>query len=180
MTPAHRATGVALLLLLLTGCGERPPADDVPPGAARATFAGGCFWCMEPPYEKLPGVYAVVSGYTGGQVANPTYEQVSGGGTGHYEAVEVLYDPTRIRYEQLLEIFWRNIDPHDRSGQFCDIGLQYRAAIFAHDETQRKLAEASKQHIQSSTKLRVVTEILPASTFFPAERIGCSVVSPKG
>ncbi|HEU4523366.1 MAG TPA: peptide-methionine (S)-S-oxide reductase MsrA [Thermoanaerobaculia bacterium] len=136
---------------------------------ARATFAGGCFWCMEPPFEKLTGVISVVSGYTGGSVANPTYAAVSSGATGHYEAVEVLYDPARVSYEKLLEVFWRNIDPTNGKGQFCDQGEQYRAAIFVHDEAQQQVAEASKQRIEAANEFRVVTRILPAARFYRAE-----------
>jgi len=138
---------------------------------AVAIFAGGCFWCMEPPFDKLDGVLATISGYTGGTRANPTYEQVSAGRTGHYEAVEVEYDPARVSYEQLLEVFWRNIDPLDATGQFCDKGSQYRSAIFVLDERQRDLAEASKAALAKSGKLpgRIVTEILTATKFYPAE-----------
>src|SRR3954468_2371966 len=120
------------------------PAPAVPPGMAVATFAGGCFWCMEPPFDKLPGVTATISGYTGGRAANPTYEQVSSGGTGHAEAVQVVYDPKKVSYEKLLDVFWHNIDPTVKDRQFCDGGTQYRSAIFYHDEAQRKAAEASK------------------------------------
>jgi len=138
---------------------------------AVAIFAGGCFWCMEPPFDKVDGVVATTSGYTGGLKANPTYEQVSAGLTGHYEALQVDYDPTRVSYEKLLEVFWRNIDPLDASGQFCDKGSQYRAAIFVADDQQRALAEASKAALEKSGKLpgRIVTEILPAGVFYPAE-----------
>ena len=140
-------------------------------GLAKATFAGGCFWCMEPPFEKRDGVAEVISGYTGGQGANPTYEEVSAGGTGHLEAIQVHYDPSRVRYEELLEIFWQNVDPTDPGGQFVDRGLQYRTAIFYHDETQRRLAEASKKGLSESGRFEkpVVTEILPLKGFFPAE-----------
>src|SRR6266852_5180420 len=106
---------------------------------ARATFAGGCFWCMEPPFDKLDGVVSTTSGYTGGRTADPKYEQVSAGRTGHAEVVEVLYDPRKVTYSQLLDVFWRNIDPLTANAQFCDVGSQYRAAIFVHDETQRRL-----------------------------------------
>ena len=137
--------------------------------AAKAVFAGGCFWCMEPPFEKQKGVIAVVSGYTGGQVARPTYRAVSSGGTGHYEAVEVEYDPRVIGYAKLLDIFWRNIDPTNPGGQFCDSGPQYRAAIFYGNDEERRLAEASKQRIESTRHIRVVTQILPSSAFYRAE-----------
>jgi methionine-S-sulfoxide reductase len=141
-----------------------------------AIFAGGCFWCMEPPFESLDGVLAVTSGYTGGSVVNPTYEQVSGGGTGHAEAVQVTYDPARVSYQKLLDVFWRNIDPTDGTGQFIDRGNQYRAAIFYVDDDQRQLAEASKQALEASKRFsglfstgRIVTEITPAGPFYPAE-----------
>jgi peptide-methionine (S)-S-oxide reductase len=138
---------------------------------AVAIFAGGCFWCMEPPFDKLDGVLSTTSGYIGGTKADPTYEQVTAGRTGHYEAVQIEYDPARIGYDKLLEVFWRNIDPVDPTGQFCDKGPQYRSAIFALDEEQRKLAEASKTALDKSGKLpsRVVTEILPAAKFYAAE-----------
>ncbi|MGB5064772.1 MAG: peptide-methionine (S)-S-oxide reductase MsrA, partial [Candidatus Competibacter sp.] len=138
---------------------------------AKATFAGGCFWCMEPPFEPLPGVISVTSGYTGGHKANPTYEEVSAGGTGHAEAVEIVYDPARISYTQLLDIFWRNIDLLDAGGQFCDRGQQYRPAIFYHDDEQKRLAEESKQALEQSGRFQkpVVVAIEPASTFYPAE-----------
>src|SRR4051812_33330348 len=118
-----------------------PPT--APPGMAIATFAGGCFWCLEPPYDKLPGVKSTTSGYTGGFTRGPTYEQVSSGTTGHAEAVQVLYDPAKVTYAQLLDVFWHNIDPTVKDQQFCDHGNQYRTAIFVHDDEQRKLAEAS-------------------------------------
>ncbi|CAN0405113.1 unnamed protein product, partial [Phaeothamnion confervicola] len=138
---------------------------------AVAIFAGGCFWCMEPPFDKLDGVLATTSGYIGGIKADPTYEQVTSGRTGHYEALQVDYDPARVSYEKLLEVFWRNIDPLDASGQFCDKGPQYRAAIFALDAGQRAAAEASKAALEKSGKLsgRIVTEILPPAKFYPAE-----------
>lgn len=138
---------------------------------AQATFAGGCFWCMEPPFDKLAGVVSTTSGYTGGQKANPTYEQVSAGGTGHTEAVQVVYDPTKISYEKLLEVYWRNVDPTDKGGQFCDRGDQYRAAIFYHTEEQRRFAEQSKAAIEKSKSFKppIVTPIVAAATFYPAE-----------
>lgn len=145
-------------------------ADAATQGAfAKATFAGGCFWCMQPPFDGLDGVVSTTAGYTGGQKVNPTYEEVSSGGTGHAEAVEVVYDPTRIRYEQLLEVFWHNIDPTTSNGQFCDHGTQYRSAVFFHDEAQRRLAEESKIAVAAQLKAPVVTEITPASVFYPAE-----------
>ena len=138
---------------------------------ATATFAGGCFWCMEPPFEILPGVVAVTVGYTGGKRQNPTYEEVSSGTTGHVEAIQVAYDSTRISYARLLDVFWRNIDPLTPDRQFCDAGSQYRAVIFYHNPEQRRLAEASKNAWGRSGRFDrpVVTEILPASTFYAAE-----------
>lgn len=135
---------------------------------AKATFAGGCFWCMEPPFEQLDGVIEVRSGYTGGFKKNPTYEEVSSGHTGHAEAVEILYDPAKISYAQLLDVFWRNIDPTVKDRQFCDVGRQYRSAIFYHDQEQKRLAEQSKQKLSERFK-NIYTEILPATTFYPAE-----------
>jgi methionine-S-sulfoxide reductase len=136
-----------------------------------AIFAGGCFWCMEPPFEKQPGVLSVTSGYTGGHKLNPTYHEVSAGGTGHTEAIEIVFDPAQISYPQLLEILWMNIDPTDGNGQFVDRGNQYRSAIFYLNEEQRRLAEASKQELEKSGRFEkpIVTEIVAASTFYPAE-----------
>jgi methionine-S-sulfoxide reductase len=136
-----------------------------------ATFAGGCFWCMEPPFDELEGVVSTTSGYTGGQKKDPTYEEVSAGETGHVEAVQVVFDPTKISYSELLEVFWRNVDPTTPNRQFCDVGSQYRAAIFYHSEEQRRLAEASKKALAESGRLMkpIVTEIVPASEFYQAE-----------
>lgn len=136
---------------------------------ADAIFAGGCFWCMEPPFDELPGVVSTTSGYIGGRTKNPTYEQVSAGGTGHAEAVKVAYDPSRVSYDRLLEVFWRNIDPTDRDGQFCDRGSQYRSAIFYVTDAQKRLAEASKTEIERRLGARVVTEIVGATEFYAAE-----------
>ena len=138
---------------------------------AVATFAGGCFWCMEPPFDKLPGVVSTTSGYTGGELADPTYEQVSAGGTGHAEAVQVRYDPARISYAKLLEIYWRNVDPLTPDRQFCDGGSQYRSAIFYHDAEQRALAERTKAEIEKSGRFDrpIVTQIVAAFAFYPAE-----------
>jgi methionine-S-sulfoxide reductase len=137
----------------------------------KATFAGGCFWCMESPFEKLPGVLSVTSGYAGGKTENPTYEDVSSGRTGHAEAVEVLYDPAKIAYARLLDVFWRNIDPTTKDRQFVDVGSQYRTAIFYHNEEQRRLAEESKKQLEASGRFGrpIVTEIVPAERFYPAE-----------
>jgi peptide-methionine (S)-S-oxide reductase len=137
----------------------------------KATFAGGCFWCMEEVFEGVDGVVSATSGYLGGHKGNPSYEEVSAGGTGHAESVEVSYDPAKVTYTKLLEFYWRNIDPTDPQGQFCDKGTQYRSAIFYHDETQKRLAEESKKAVEKSKPFRgpILTEIVPASQFYPAE-----------
>jgi peptide-methionine (S)-S-oxide reductase len=151
--------------------GSIDAAVSVEAALQKATFAGGCFWCMEPPYEKLPGVVSVTSGYTGGKKKNPTYEEVSAGGTGHAEAVLVVYDPSRVSYGKLLEVFWHNIDPTVRDRQFCDSGDQYRSAIFYHNEEQKRLALQSKTELEKNKTFRepVVTEIGKALEFYPAE-----------
>jgi peptide-methionine (S)-S-oxide reductase len=163
--------GVAVLLLSLTGTtgAQAPTKAQAKAAPSHATFAGGCFWCMVSEFEVLPGVASVVSGYTGGTKKNPTYEEVSSGGTGHFESVDITFDPAKISYEKLLEIYWENIDPLTANGQFCDRGEQYRTAIFVHDDAQRAAAEASKQKVAEKLKAKVVTLILPASTFYPAE-----------
>ncbi len=140
-------------------------------GLARATFAGGCFWCMEHPYDELEGVKSTTSGYTGGHLKNPTYREVSSGGTGHTEAVEVVYDPKKISYEELLKVFWRNVDPLTPNRQFRDSGSQYRTGIFYHNEEQRRLAEESKKALEKSGRFSqpIVTEITAASKFYVAE-----------
>lgn len=137
----------------------------------KATFAGGCFWCMESPFAKREGVVSITVGYTGGAVKNPTYELVCSGTTGHTEAIEIIYDPEKIRYENLLEVFWRTIDPTQENGQFVDHGSQYRTAIFYHSEEQRRLVEVSCDELQRSGKFRtpIVTEISPAEDFYAAE-----------
>lgn len=137
----------------------------------KATFAGGCFWCMEHPFDEIPGVVSVTSGYTGGEKKNPTYEQVSAGGTGHAESVQVVYDPARVTYEKLLNVFWHNIDPTAKDRQFCDSGRQYRSAIFYHNEEQHRLAMQSKSLLEKNKTFKepVVTEIVQATEFYPAE-----------
>ena len=154
--------------------GANPKAGSSQTSDARyekATFAGGCFWCMEPPFDELPGVTSTTSGYTGGRTKNPTYEQVSSGGTGHAEVVEVVYDPSKITYARLLDVFWKNIDPLTPNRQFCDVGTQYRSAIYYHNEEQKRLAEASKKALESSDRFQqpIVTEITAAAPFFRAE-----------
>jgi peptide-methionine (S)-S-oxide reductase len=167
-----------LLLIVVTGflAGIIPSAnasgrESGGRGPEKAAFAGGCFWCMEHPFDELHGVISVTSGYTGGHKKNPTYEEVSAGGTGHAESVQIVYDPGRISYEKLLDVFWHNIDPTTSNRQFCDSGNQYRSAIFYHDETQKKLAMASKQALERSKPFKgpVVTQIVPAGEFYPAE-----------
>jgi methionine-S-sulfoxide reductase len=137
----------------------------------KATFAGGCFWCMQPPFDKLDGVISTTVGYCGGKEENPTYKQVSAGNTGHAEAVEILYDPSRISYADLLNVFWMNIDPTQENGQFADTGAQYRTAIFYHNEEQKRLAETSKKELKNTGKFskKIVTQIVPATPFYRAE-----------
>ena len=134
-------------------------------------FAGGCFWCMEPPFDKLDGVVRTTSGYSGGHTENPTYKSTSSGTTGHYEVVEIEYDPAKVSYEKLLDVFWKNIDPFDDKGQFCDKGPQYRAAIFTKNDEEKKLAIKSKDALQKKigNKATIVTEVLPAKKFYAAE-----------
>lgn len=146
---------------------------DTPVKTETAVLAGGCFWCVESDFEKVPGVVKAESGYTGGHVIRPGYKQVSAGGTGHVEAVRITYDPAKIDYAQLLDVFWRNIDPMDATGQFCDHGDQYKSAIFYLDEMQKSVAETSKQKLESDKPFKgsVVTDIKPAGTFYPAEEV---------
>jgi methionine-S-sulfoxide reductase len=167
------ALGAAALALLgaTAASAVDVPGGAVPADAAMAIFATGCFWCTEADFEKVPGVYEAVSGYIGGSVPNPSYEQVVAGGTGHAEAARVYYDPETVTYKELLDTFWRTTDFLDAGGQFCDRGGQYRSAIFYADEEQRRLAEASKAELAASGRFDqpIVTEIAPASTFYPAE-----------
>jgi peptide-methionine (S)-S-oxide reductase len=164
------ALAVALLPWRPAGAAETE-ADGGRNGLATATFAGGCFWCMEPPFDALPGVVSTTSGYTGGHVPTPTYEDVSAGTTGHAEAVRIVYDPARVDYAQLLEVFWRNVDPLDADGQFCDRGSQYRSGIFYETEEQKRMAEESKAALEQSGRFNqpIVTPIVAASSFYPAE-----------
>jgi peptide-methionine (S)-S-oxide reductase len=157
----------ASLALGLAASAPAAPASE----RATATFAGGCFWCEETAFVDVPGVISVTSGFTGGQVKNPTYEQVSAGGTGHAESVQVVFDPGKVSYEKLLEIFWHNVDPTQANGQFCDHGNQYRSAIFYADEAQHKAAEASKAKLEADPRFagKIVTQIVAASPFYRAE-----------
>lgn len=177
-----RTVPLLALLLLVSAClagraaAQSPDAAPAPSPAAagktaRATFAGGCFWCMEPPFDKLDGVLSTTSGYTGGTKKNPTYEEVSNGGTGHAESVEIVYDPSRIGYDKLLDVFWHNVDPLTPNAQFCDHGDQYRTAIFYHDDEQKRLAEKSKRDLEASGRFKqpIVTQIVAAGPFWPAE-----------
>jgi peptide-methionine (S)-S-oxide reductase len=144
-------------------------AQPAAPERAVATFAGGCFWCVESDFDHVPGVLETISGYTGGKVANPTYSQVSAGGTGHAESVEVVYDPRKVSFAQLLDYFWRHVDPTVKDQQFCDHGNQYRTAIFVHNDEERKLAEASKKKVEAELKKPIYTEIVQAGPFYKAE-----------
>ncbi len=164
----------AVNLLLLAAVVEAAGKNDAAGEGRRlekATFAGGCFWCMEHPFDQLEGVVSVTSGYTGGSKKSPTYQEVSAGGTGHAESVQIVYDPAKISYGKLLDVFWHNIDPTTPNRQFCDVGNQYRPAIFYHNEEQKRLAEESKRELEKTKPFKgsVVTEITPASEFYPAE-----------
>ncbi|MCB2189666.1 MAG: peptide-methionine (S)-S-oxide reductase MsrA [Deltaproteobacteria bacterium] len=153
-----------------TALAADPPAQAGGGDSAVATFAGGCFWCMQPPYDKLPGVISTTVGYTGGTKDHPTYKEVSAGGTGHAESIEVRYDPTKVSYAELLNVFWHNIDPTVADQQFCDHGPQYRTAIFYHNAEQKRLAEESRDQLLASRKFaHIYTEIVPAGKFWPAE-----------
>jgi peptide-methionine (S)-S-oxide reductase len=160
---------IAILLSILPF--QQVQAASASAATEKATFAGGCFWCMEAPFDKLPGVISVTPGYSGGQTRNPTYEEVSAGGTGHAESVQIAYDPAKIAYAILLEVFWHNIDPTVTNRQFCDVGNQYRSAIFYQGEQQHRIALQSKAALEKNKSFRevVVTEITPAGAFYPAE-----------
>jgi peptide-methionine (S)-S-oxide reductase len=171
MLAAVVVAGLALAFLLPDGANAQKATPPAPAGFAKAIFAGGCFWCMEQPFDVLDGVRSTTSGYIGGTVANPTYEQVSGGRTGHTEAVEIVFDPSKVTYEKLLDTYWRNVDPTDKGGQFCDRGSMYRPEIFVTDAEQRKAAEASKAALEKSKPFReaIVVPITQATTFYAAE-----------
>ena len=157
-----------LALALLAGAGAAA-AQEAPTTTATAIFAGGCFWCMEHPYDELDGVISTTSGYTGGETKNPTYEEVSAGGTGHAESIEIVYDPAKVSYDKLLDVFWHNIDPLAKDRQFCDIGHQYRSAIFPLNDAQREAAEASEKQIAARFEEPIQTTIENPGTFYPAE-----------
>jgi peptide-methionine (S)-S-oxide reductase len=167
----RKALALAAVVLSLCLAPFALRAQTPPAAQETAVFAGGCFWCVEEAFEKVPGVVSAVSGYIGGTVANPTYEQVASKATGHAEAVEVTYDPSKVSYEQLVDWFWRNIDPFDEAGQFCDKGSPYRSGIHYRGDAQKKVAESSKAALEASGRFRqkLVTEIVPAGTFYPAE-----------
>jgi len=164
---------IAILVLAAPGlsAAQAQPKPGAKAASAKATFAGGCFWRMEEAFDKVPGVLSTLSGYMGGQVKNPTYEQVSTAQTGHAEVVQVEFDPAKTSYEKLVEIFWRNIDPTQRDAQFCDHGPQYRSGIFYHDEEQKRIAEASRAALRKNKPFRgeIVTEVTKAPEFYPAE-----------
>ena len=183
--PAIRASlhtiGATLMLAALAACSQAEGATQQAPQpeqsrapaamSATAIFAGGCFWCMEHDFDQVPGVISTTSGYTGGHVANPSYEQVSAGGTGHAESVQVRYDPRKVGYQKLLDVYWHNIDPVAVDRQFCDRGSQYRSAIFYLDDAQKRLAEASKRKLEASGRFTqpIATQIVAAGRFYPAE-----------
>ncbi len=175
--PVHAAALVVFALAFSTralaapGSSPRPASAPAGPRVEVATFAGGCFWTMETQFERRPGVLSVVSGYTGGTRPDPTYEEVGSGSTGHLESVEIRFDPARVSYDRLLDLFWHSIDPTQDDGQFCDRGTEYRSAIFVHGEGQRRQAEASKRALEASgvVKRPIVTRIMAAGTFYPAE-----------
>ena len=165
-----RGALMALSVAVAAHAGAQAPKDP-PPGKALATFAGGCFWCMEAPYDKLDGVISTTSGYMGGTKKNPTYGEVSSGSTGHTEVVQVVYDPAKVSYERLLDVYWHNVDPTVTDRQFCDVGSQYRMAIFVHTEDQRKAAEKSKDEVAKTKPFKepIVTPVVAAGDFWPAE-----------
>lgn len=162
-----------LALAALAGLAAGAAAQDKPAAAGleKATFAGGCFWCMEPPFDALPGVVSTTSGYMGGPKRNPTYEEVSSGTTGHAEVLQVVYDPKKVGYEKLMEVYWRNVDPTVKDRQFCDSGSQYRTAVFYHTPEQKRIAEASKAKVEATKpfKAAIVTPVQAAGDFWPAE-----------
>ncbi len=182
-SPSARGLLAALALVVLTACSPQKTAQPVPSApvapqtavatgpTAKAVFAGGCFWCVESDFDKVPGVLSTTSGYTGGKTENPTYQEVSSHTTGHAEAVEIVFDTSRVSYETLVAHFWRTIDPTTKDRQFCDVGSPYRTAIFAQDDAQLQIAEASRAALEKSKPFDapIVTEVVKADTFYPAE-----------
>lgn len=166
MFRVRAALTAAMIGIMAFGAGARAQEAEK---AATATFAGGCFWCVEADFDKVPGVLSTVSGYTGGTVADPSYKQVSAGGTGHREAVQITYDPSQVSYEELLNVFWRTVDPTDAGGQFCDRGKSYETAIFVENDEQRRIAEESKAAADAALDGDIVTPIEDAGPFYPAE-----------
>ena len=164
MTRLHSGVAAALLAVTVAGAAQAQDRD-----IKTAIFAGGCFWCVESDFDKVPGVVETISGYTGGGTTNPTYRQVTAGGTGHYEAVRITYDRTKVTYARLLTVFWHSVDPTDTGGQFCDRGESYRTAIFTSSDEQRRLAEESKQAAEAALGTAIVTPIEAAGPFYPAE-----------
>lgn len=164
---------LAIFAMSIMSAGGARAADSAPAGAGleTATFAGGCFWCMQPAFDKVPGVVKTVVGYTGGDKAHPTYEEVSAGTTGHAESIEITFDPKKVSYQHLLDIFWHNVDPTTADREFCDVGNQYRSEIFYHDAEQERLAKDSMAEIEKTKTFKdpIVTRIVPATTFWPAE-----------
>jgi peptide-methionine (S)-S-oxide reductase len=169
MKSANLIKSLTVIFLALGVIAYAADRDSKGTQTARATFAGGCFWSVELLFDKVDGVLSTISGFTGGTKKNPTYDEVVTGATGHAEAVQVTYDPKKISYEKLLEVFWRNIDPLTPDAQFCDAGSQYRTALFYHDETQKRHAEKSRKALQGRFKQPIVTQIVAASQFYPAE-----------
>jgi len=157
------------VMMVMCAGSEKSSGQENESKFEKATFAGGCFWCMEPAFDSLGGIISVRVGYTGGRIKNPSYEEVCTGTTGHAEAIQIVFDPSKVSYRRLLDIFWKNIDPTTKNRQFCDIGTQYRTAVFYHSETQKVEAVSSRQQIADRIQGAIYTEIVPASEFFPAE-----------
>ena len=160
---------LAALLVISAAATGGAAAQSPPSGQAKATFAGGCFWCVEADFDKVPGVISTTSGYIGGKTVNPTYQDVSGGRTGHAEAVEIVYDPAKVSFEKLLDVFWHSIDPLVKDRQFCDVGSEYRTAIFVRGDEQKRLAEESKKAVAAKLQKPIETEIVAAGPFYKAE-----------
>lgn len=162
-------TAISFVFGTFLACGPALAQDPAAPPRQAAVFAGGCFWCVEEAFDKVPGVIVTTSGYTGGATENPTYEDVSAGSTGHFEAVKVEYDPAKVTFDKLLDTFWQNIDPFDPAGQFCDKGDSYKSAVFVENDEERELAQAGTMRISEQFKMPVATEILQEQVFYPAE-----------